>query len=176
MTETTNEPEAFDADYVASLRTEAADARGALREAQNDLETAQGQLVDYRRGEMVSAIEEANTTAAGRKILANVADLVDRTEDLDSLRDDDGKPDPQAIRTAISQLATDRPHLRPFVPDMSGDLGPKPIPVFPGEGPASWASVFHGAKPDSDGERMPSPIGPPPAVPGDGPAPRADAA
>jgi hypothetical protein len=92
------EPEAFDRDYVAGLREEAAQHRVRAR----DLEATVGQLRDRL------LIDNVRHLAA--PILADPGDLLLHVE-RDTLLDDQGDPDPDQILTTARQLVKDRPHL-----------------------------------------------------------------
>jgi len=129
--------ETFDAEYVSKLRDEAAAARGALREAQTDLEAMSVSLAGFKRAEMTRAIEAANGTVP---LLANPGDLIDRNDDLERFRADDGTPDREAIRDAMRTLGVERPHLRPQ--GSSADQGPRPEVKY--DTPATWQSVLTG--------------------------------
>ena len=98
----------FDADYVARLRTEAADRRTAAKAAEDTAEALRGRLL----------ASEVKATAAS--ILADPADLLLRTDAADLL-DEDGEPDSAAIKTAAEKLVAERPHLG--VKRVSGDVG-----------------------------------------------------
>ncbi|GAB2934162.1 hypothetical protein GCM10027047_33230 [Rhodococcus aerolatus] len=94
-----NEPETFSADYVKELRDEAAANRVAAKRAAT-LETA---------------LRDAVISNVAKSILADPTDLAWS----DDLADDDGMPDPDAIRQAATALAARKPHLG----RVSGDAG-----------------------------------------------------
>lgn len=60
--------------------------------------------------------EEGDARLLTATIKANAGDLADPTDllvyvEADTLRDDDGWPDPDLITAAVAQLVTDKPHL-----------------------------------------------------------------
>jgi hypothetical protein len=98
----------FDAAYVESLRSEAADRRTAAKAAEDAAEALRGRLL---------ASEVKATTAT---ILVDPGDLLLHTNPADLL-DDDGEPDPAKIKTAAEALVTERPHLG--AKRVTGDVG-----------------------------------------------------
>ncbi|MEZ5280639.1 MAG: hypothetical protein R2770_09195 [Acidimicrobiales bacterium] len=111
------DPDLFDRSYVDELRREAAEARTAARDLQAQVETLTTELAESRHGQMIRAIEETNQNHNGPG-LHDVSDLIGRTDDLDVFRGDNGEPDPDKIRAAITELALSAPHLmRPWVPE-----------------------------------------------------------
>lgn len=115
---TTDDETTFSRDYVDKLRAEAAEARATARDLQAQAETLTQQLDELRNREMVDAIDRVNSSE-GCRTLHDINDLIDRTENLDTFRGDDGTPDEVKIREAIGGLFEDRPHLfMPFAPEV----------------------------------------------------------
>ncbi len=124
-------------DEVAKVRAEAAKHRRELREAQKELEQlraaekarADAELseaekaarrakeleveLEATRSRVRESLTEAAVTAAAARLgYADARDAVALMPRGDVEYDDDGKPDPAAIDTALKALLAERPHLR----------------------------------------------------------------
>lgn len=105
------EPATFDAEYVRKLRSEAAQRRREVKEAEERL-TAQGaELAELRAWRLERSIVDGNTTPMGVPQLADPSDLLAYT-DAATLVDEAGKADPERIKAAIAALIERKPHLR----------------------------------------------------------------
>jgi hypothetical protein len=111
------EPDAFPRAHVEQLRKENADRRKRTEE-----------LVG-RNARLVAGLLRAEVVADGR--LADPADLLDGA-DPTALLDDDGAPDPEKVKAAVSELLGRKPH---YAKRISGDVGQgaRPGPGDPNE-------------------------------------------
>lgn len=125
------------ADYITSLRSESAERRRKLREAEERL-TAEQAAHRTTHGRLVSL--EIEAAAAG--ILHDPSDLLVNITAADIL-DGDGRPDPEKIRTAARGLVERKPHLAPrkTVPAGDVDQGARP----PAPEPFDFAAVLRKA-------------------------------
>ena len=115
---TVDEPKTFDAEYVAKLRQEAAEARTKAKEASERGDTLSELLLSR-------SIEQAT---AG--ILIDPADLP-RSGDYFN---NDGSPDLTKIKTAAEELATAKPYLsRPRGSVSQGARESSPTPASLGD-------------------------------------------
>ena len=102
------EPATFDREYVAKLRSEAAQRRREAKEAGARLTAMEVELVALRESAFKRALVDVNV--GQRRRLVDTEDLLtfgDRSE----LIDDDGRPDPAKITAAIEGLIATKPHL-----------------------------------------------------------------
>ena len=107
----------FPREYVEQLRKENADRRKRAEE------------LEGRNAKLVAELLRAEVVADGR--LADPADLFDGA-DTTTLLDDDGAPDPEKVKTAVTELLTRKPH---YAKRISGDVGQgaRPGPADPNE-------------------------------------------
>ena len=101
-----DEQQTFDADYVKSLRDEAVKHRHEKKAA------------DSRAQEALDRLLSARVEALGSD-MADPSDLLAQV-DKNSLFDEDGFPDDEAIKTAMADLLDRKPHLR--TRDARGDI------------------------------------------------------
>jgi hypothetical protein len=111
------EPATFPREYVEQLRRENADRRKRAEE------------LEGRNTKLVAGLLRAEVVADGR--LADPADLLDGT-DTTVLLGDDGAPDPEKVKAAVSELLARKPH---YAKRISGDVGQgaRPGPANPNE-------------------------------------------
>jgi hypothetical protein len=85
--------------------------------------------LEGRNAKLVAELLRAEVVADGR--LADPADLLDGA-DTTTLLDDDGAPDPEKVKTAVTELLTRKPH---YAKRISGDVGQgaRPGPADPNE-------------------------------------------
>jgi hypothetical protein len=107
----------FPREYVEQLRKENADRRKRAEE------------LEGRNAKLVAGLLRAEVVADGR--LADPADLLD-TADATALLDDDGAPDPEKVKAAVTDLLGRKPH---YARRISGDVsqGARPGPADPNE-------------------------------------------
>jgi hypothetical protein len=107
----------FPREYVEQLRKENADRRKRAEELE-------GRNARLTAGLLMAAVRED-----GR--LADPADLLDGADHA-ALVDDDGAPDPEKIKAAVSELLSRKPH---YAKRISGDVGQgaRPGPGDPNE-------------------------------------------
>jgi hypothetical protein len=110
-------PETFPREYVEQLRKENADRRKRAEE------------LEGRNAKLVAGLLRAEVVADGR--LADPADLLDTT-DATGLLGDDGAPDPEKVKAAVTDLLGRKPH---YARRISGDVGQgaRPGPTDPNE-------------------------------------------
>ncbi len=101
-------PATFDREYVAKLRSEAAQRRREAKEAGAQLTAMEVELGELREARLHRAVSDANATRRAR--LADVSDLWTFTDTAD-LVGEDGKPDAERIEAAITELVQRKPHL-----------------------------------------------------------------
>jgi hypothetical protein len=109
--------ETFPREYVEQLRRENADRRKRAEE------------LEGRNAKLVVGLLRAEVVADGR--LADPADLLDGA-DTTGLLGDDGAPDPEKVKAAVSELLGRKPH---YARRISGDVGQgaRPGPGDPNE-------------------------------------------
>lgn len=107
----------FPREYVEQLRKENAERRKRAEE------------LEGRNARLVAGLLRAEVIADGR--LADPADLLDGA-DHTALVDDDGAPDPEKVKAAVSELLARKPH---YAKRISGDIGQgaRPGPADPNE-------------------------------------------
>jgi len=103
------EPATFTTEYVKRLRSEASERRREAKAAREELEARDAELVELREARLHRAVVDVNAGRPAR--LADVSDLW-TFRDASDLVDDDGRPDPARIETAIEGLLRAKPHLR----------------------------------------------------------------
>jgi hypothetical protein len=110
-------PGTFPREYVEQLRRENADRRKRAEE------------LEGRNAKLVAGLLRAEVVADGR--LADPADLLDST-DAAALVGDDGAPDPERVKAAVTELLGRKPH---YAKRISGDVGQgaRPGPADPNE-------------------------------------------
>lgn len=99
----------FDAQYVARLRSEAAQRRREAKVAGERITTMELEMRELREDRFRRTLVDVNEATRGQR-LVDVDDLLtygDRT----ALVDDAGKPDPARIEAAIGELITKKPYL-----------------------------------------------------------------
>jgi hypothetical protein len=111
------EPATFPREYVEQPRKENAERRKRAEELE-------GRTKRLTAGLLVAAVRED-----GR--LADPSDLLDGADDA-ALLDDDGAPDPEKVKAAVSELLARKPH---YAKRISGDVGQgaRPGPADPAE-------------------------------------------
>lgn len=97
----------FDAEYVRRLRGEAARHRTAAREQRERADAADAQLEELRAGRDARDLADA---IGGR--LTDPEDLLRYGGQLDGLRGQDGRVDPERVAQAVEDLLAARPYLR----------------------------------------------------------------
>lgn len=97
----------FDADYVTTLRREAAERRVAARTAEERATAASARL--EAQSARLLALEVAEAT---RGVLADPSDLLAHVE-ADQLTGEDGEPSAERIRAAATELVARKAHLAP---------------------------------------------------------------
>jgi hypothetical protein len=107
----------FPREYVEQLRKENAERRKRAEE------------LEGRNAKLVAGLLRAEVVADGR--LADPADLLDGA-DSTALVGDDGAPDPEKVKAAVSELLARKPHCAKRI---SGDVGQgaRPGPADPNE-------------------------------------------
>jgi hypothetical protein len=107
----------FPREYVEQLRKENADRRKRAEE------------LEGRNARLVAGLLRAEVVADGR--LADPADLLEGA-DAAALLDDDGAPDPEKVKAAVTELLGRKPH---YAKRISGDVGQgaRPGPADPNE-------------------------------------------
>ncbi len=98
----------FDAQYVARLRSEAAQRRREVKAAEERISTMAAELEVFRESAFKRALVDVNV--GQRRRLVDTNDLLTFT-DRSELVDDDGRPDPAKITAAIEGLIATKPHL-----------------------------------------------------------------
>ncbi len=101
----------FSAEYVKSLRSEAAARRREAKEGQERMAAQDAELGELRAWRLERTIHDVNTGAMGVPSLADPSDLMTFTDPA-ALVDDEGKADPEKIKSAIAELVERKPHLR----------------------------------------------------------------
>jgi hypothetical protein len=109
--------ETFPREYVEQLRKENAERRKRAEE------------LEGRNAKLVAGLLRAEVVTDGR--LADPADLLDGV-DATALLGDDGAPDPEKVKAAVSELLGRKPH---YAKRISGDVGQgaRPGPGDPNE-------------------------------------------
>jgi hypothetical protein len=107
----------FPREYVEQLRKENADRRKRAEE------------LEGRNAKLVAGLLRAEVVADGR--LADPADLLDGA-DPTALVGEDGAPDPEKVKAAVTELLSRKPH---YARRISGDVGQgaRPGPADPNE-------------------------------------------
>lgn len=110
-------PGTFPREYVEQLRKENADRRKRAEE------------LEGRNARLVAGLLRAEVVADGR--LADPADLLEGA-DTAALLGDDGAPDPEKVKAAVTELLGRKPH---YAKRISGDVGQgaRPGPADPNE-------------------------------------------
>ncbi len=115
--------ETFPRQYVEQLRRENADRRKRAEE------------LEGRNAKLVRGLLMAEIRHDGR--LADPADLLDGA-DATALLDDDGTPDPEKIKAAVSGLLARKPH---YAKRISGDVGQGARPGPPDPNEELWGII-----------------------------------
>jgi len=100
----------FTPEYVRKLRSEAAARRREAKEGQERMASMEAELSEMRAWRLERTIADVSGSL-GMPSLADPSDLL-TYNDATTLVDDEGKADPEKIKSAIAELVERKPHLR----------------------------------------------------------------